>query len=189
MGRPKPWIEVGGVPLLRRVVDAARALDDVRVVVVGASDRPLPPLPEDVDVVSDPPERAGAGPLAAVVTGLERLDALRIASAYVGTGDAIGLGAAHVGFMLERLEHSGAVAVIPVEHDETGEVVHALSGAVRVADGIAVGLRALASGERSVRAWLAALGAVAIPVNELPDPGALRPCNTPADVIEFGGDR
>jgi molybdopterin-guanine dinucleotide biosynthesis protein A len=180
MGRPKAWIDVDGVPLLRRVVDAARAVADVRVVVVAAGDRPPPPLPDDVSVALDPPEREGAGPLAAALTGLEQLEREGIEHAYVGAGDAIGLVAAHVAFVLDRLAGSGAAAVVPVE----GETVHALAGAVRVGEAIAAARRSLARGERSMRAWLAALDAAPIAVEELPDADALRPCNTPADLAE-----
>jgi molybdopterin-guanine dinucleotide biosynthesis protein A len=92
-----------------------------------------------------------------------------------------------VSFVIDRLARTGATALVPVERDGAHEVVHALSGAVRVVDGLAAGERLLAAGERSVRAWLDALGALRIDAAELPDPAALRPCNTPADLAGAEG--
>lgn len=68
MGRPKPWLDLDGVPLLARVVERARAWTD-EVVLVAARDQPLPPLGTPAPrVVHD--VRPDEGPLPALALGL-----------------------------------------------------------------------------------------------------------------------
>lgn len=73
MGRPKHLLPFGSETMLQRVV---RLLHDVvaPIVVVGAPDQRLPPLPEGVAIARD--EREHLGPLAGLAAGL----------AAVGTG-------------------------------------------------------------------------------------------------------
>jgi molybdopterin-guanine dinucleotide biosynthesis protein A len=70
MGRPKPWLDLGGQPLLAHVV--ARVQPWVReIVLVAAPDQALPALGDTlvpVTVVHD--DRPGEGPLPALACGL-----------------------------------------------------------------------------------------------------------------------
>ena len=70
MGRPKAWLPFGDEPLLSRVI---RQLQEVvaPIVVVGAADVPLPPLPAGVEYLCDrQPDR---GPLEGLRVGLAAL--------------------------------------------------------------------------------------------------------------------
>lgn len=71
MGRDKRWIEIDGVPLLRRVVDAVRpVVDDLHVVVATATDgEDIGELVDDASVEVD--RRPGEGPLAGIETALD----------------------------------------------------------------------------------------------------------------------
>ena len=67
MGAAKPSLEVGGVPLLARVTAALTSVDTV--VVVGTT---VPGARADVVCREEPP---GAGPVAAVATGMRHVRA------------------------------------------------------------------------------------------------------------------
>ncbi len=71
MGRPKPWLDLAGRPLLARVVEQARTWTD-EIVLVAAPHQDLPPLPAagaaPPTVVYD--DHPGAGPLPALAVGL-----------------------------------------------------------------------------------------------------------------------
>lgn len=71
-GRPKPWLAVDGVPLVLRVLDAAAAANPR--IVVGALEL-VPLLPKGVSLTQE--SQAGAGPLAALATGLRLLRVAR----------------------------------------------------------------------------------------------------------------
>jgi molybdopterin-guanine dinucleotide biosynthesis protein A len=69
MGRPKPWLDLDGAPLLARVVEQVRTWSD-EIVLVAAPEQELPPLPgTPPTVVRD--DHPGAGPLPALAVGLE----------------------------------------------------------------------------------------------------------------------
>jgi molybdopterin-guanine dinucleotide biosynthesis protein A len=70
MGRPKAWLPFGDEPLLSRVV---RQLQGVvsPIVVVGAGDATLPPLPPGVEFVCD--RQHDRGPLEGLCVGLATL--------------------------------------------------------------------------------------------------------------------
>lgn len=76
MGRPKPWLDLGGRPLLARVVAGARAWTR-EIVLVAAPDQELPAL----DATDAPPPKVvhddlpGAGPLPALARGLASIAA------------------------------------------------------------------------------------------------------------------
>jgi molybdopterin-guanine dinucleotide biosynthesis protein A len=110
MGRDKLSLEVGGVPLIRRVHDAisARCED---VILVGGNTAPL----EGVRLVPD--ERAGRqGPLAGMEAGLA---AARNRQVFVAAGDLPFLPPDLVGALLGWLEERGASAVVPRHGDRT----------------------------------------------------------------------
>lgn len=108
-GVDKPMLTVGGVPLLRRVVDALGAAREV--VVVG-------PVREGIGGVhwtrEDPP---GAGPVAALVAGLARCAELGCppgSDVAVLAGDLAGLSADTVATLRAAIgDNEGAVLVDP----------------------------------------------------------------------------
>lgn len=71
MGRPKPWLELDGVPLLVHVVERCRPWVS-EIVVVAAPGQDLPPL-SDVAIVRD--RHPGEGPLPALALGLATIAA------------------------------------------------------------------------------------------------------------------
>jgi molybdenum cofactor guanylyltransferase len=104
MGRDKLTLEVGGVPMIRRVLDAisARCED---VILAGVNTAPL----EGIRIVPD--ERPGRqGPLAGMEAGLA---AARNRQVFVAAGDLPFLPPDLVGALLRRLEERGASAVVP----------------------------------------------------------------------------
>ena len=106
MGRDKLHLEVGGVPLLRRVCDVLSARC-VEIVVVGGGE-PTAHL-EGVRCVLD--ERPGTqGPLAGMEAGLT---AARNRLVFVAAGDMPFLSGNLVGYLLEHLEKREACAVVP----------------------------------------------------------------------------
>ena len=106
MGRDKLLLEVGGIPLIRRVHDALAArCEDLVAVGRGAQDLPLTgvrPVPDD---------RPGRqGPLAGLEAGLA---AARHRRVFVAAGDMPFLPAALVSYLIERLEAGDLRAVVP----------------------------------------------------------------------------
>jgi molybdenum cofactor guanylyltransferase len=146
MGRDKLTLEVGGVPLIRRVHSAisARCED---VIVVGRDTVPL----EGVRIVPD--ERAGRqGPLAGMEAGLV---AARNQRVFVAAGDLPFLPPDLVGALLGWLEERGASAVVPRHGGRT----HPLCAAYD--RGVLPGVRStLDRGTRSVRELVGTLDRV-----------------------------
>jgi len=175
MGRDKSWLAIGGRMLLQRVVsEAAVVCRDV--LVVARAEQSLPPLPTSVLRVDDPPERKDMGPFAAVLTGLEAARERGARIAFITACDMPFLSSTHVAFMLGKLTH-GVLGVVPV--DGLGaKVVHGLAGAVVVDPAVEWGRQVLGAGESSMRSLYAALRSETLPVESLPDPRAVRGCNT-----------
>ena len=106
MGREKLLLEVGGVPLLRRVYDALSARCE-EIVVVGGGAATL----RLVGARRVPDERAGAqGPLAGIEAGLA---AARNRLVFVAAGDMPFLPESLVRYLLERLQSLDVRAVVP----------------------------------------------------------------------------
>jgi molybdenum cofactor guanylyltransferase len=106
MGRDKLPLEVGGVPLLRRVRDVLSARCTEIVVVGGGGDSVR--LGE-IRRISD--ERwGGLGPLAGMETGLS---AAKNRLVFVAAGDMPFLSVDLVCYLLERLQGGGVCAVVP----------------------------------------------------------------------------
>jgi molybdopterin-guanine dinucleotide biosynthesis protein A len=181
MGRPKAWLEVAGVPLLRRIVDHAREVAP-RVVVVGAPGQDLPPLHDDVLRLDDPPDRVHEGPLSGLSVALE---VLRTSAdlAYVGSCDAPFVTPEHIRFVLQTLHDGPFAAVVP----ETGpdangrRILHGLAGAVRVPEAFRTAQALLASGRLALHLLYEALPCRRLALHELPDARAIRDCNSPED--------
>lgn len=70
MGTPKAWLPFGPEPMLVRVVRLLSAVA-APIVVVGAADDELPPLPSEIRIARD--EHAARGPLEGLRTGLATL--------------------------------------------------------------------------------------------------------------------
>src|SRR5919198_2907358 len=108
MGRPKAWLPFGGEVLLARVV---RLLSEAveSVVVVAAPGQDVPALPPGVEVVRDPLDAQGRGPLQGLAVGLEALRG-RADAAYLSSCDAPFLRPAFVRRLIDLLgEHSVCV--------------------------------------------------------------------------------
>ncbi len=105
MGRAKLPLEVGGVPLLRRVASALSARCE-EIIVVGESGGAA--RLEGVRRISD--ERRGLGPLAGMEAGLAAASNRLV---FVAAGDMPFLSVNLIGYLLERLEGRGATAVVP----------------------------------------------------------------------------
>lgn len=181
MGLAKPWLDVGGKPLLTVVTGAVR-VHCTFVVVVGRAGEPLPPLPADVVRVDDPPDRTSGGPLAGLTVGLDALRAAGIDVAYCSSCDAALVSPEHVAFMLAALEAADpSPALLPVADGPNGPRPAPLASAVRVAPALAAARRLLATGERRLLSLFDDLRAQRLPARRLPDPDVLLPCNTPRE--------
>jgi molybdenum cofactor guanylyltransferase len=116
MGREKLSLEVGGLALIDNVRNALRASCQ-EVLVVGGEPFGL------AEVRHVPNERAGRqGPLAGIEAGLA---ASSYDHVFVAAGDLPFLSPGLVGYLLERLDWGGVVAVIPHHGGRT----HPLCGA------------------------------------------------------------
>jgi molybdenum cofactor guanylyltransferase len=104
MGRDKLSLEVDGVPLIQRVHDALRGQCQEVLVVGGGGIR----LQGARHVGGERP--GGQGPLAGIEAGLA---AAQYPLAFVAAGDMPFLAESMVGYLLERLERSGVLAVVP----------------------------------------------------------------------------
>ena len=104
MGRDKLSLEVGGVPLIQRAHDALRGRCQEVFVVGGGGIR----LHGATQVGGERP--GGQGPLAGIEAGLA---AARYPLAFVAAGDMPFLKESMVGYLLELLEETGVLAVVP----------------------------------------------------------------------------
>ena len=153
MGREKLVLEVGGVPLLKRV---HRALSGrcAEVMLVGEG----PAVLEGVRRVPD--ARTGSeGPLAGMETGLAAA-ANRLV--FVAAGDLPFLPGGLVGFLLVRLEERDACAVVPRYEGRTHPLCAAYDRRI-----LPLVRSALDGGVRSVREFLGALDPVEYVEDEL----------------------
>jgi molybdenum cofactor guanylyltransferase len=185
MGRDKLLLEVGGVPLLRRVCDALWArCAEVIVVGRGAEAAWL----EGVHRIPDE-RRGGLGPLAGIEAGIA---AARNRSVFVAAGDMPFLSADLVGYLLERLGRRGVAAVVPRHRGETHPLCAAYDREI-----LSHVRSALDGGVRSVRAFLEGVDPVEYVEEELRrfgDPDlCLMNVNSPEDLdrarASCGGSR
>jgi molybdopterin-guanine dinucleotide biosynthesis protein A len=155
MGRDKLPLEVGGVPLLRRVRDVLSARCSEIVVVGGGGDSVRI---GEIRRISD--ERwGGLGPLAGMETGLS---AAKNRLVFVAAGDMPFLSVDLVCYLLERLQGGGVCAVVPRHRGRA----HPLCAAYD--RGILSRVRsALDGGVRSVGAFLEGLDRVEYVEGEL----------------------
>ncbi len=119
MGRSKAWLDFGGEPMLGRVVRVVREVVSP-VVVACHPGQVLPPLPDDIRLVSD--SVSGVGPLAGVLGGM---------SALAGSCDAVFVCACdqpllEVGFVSRLIERLGNHRAVMVRHDDRLHVLTAV---------------------------------------------------------------
>ncbi len=169
MGRPKAWLPWGNHPMVAHVVEILGSCVD-EVVVVASESLDLPPL--DARVVRD--REPDLGPLAGIAVGL---GACRGTRAFVTATDAPFLTPRFIEAMFERCGPGGAAA------PSTRGIVQPLA-AVYPARGAARAQRLVREGRRRPLELLKALDFRAVPLDELPDPDALRGFNTPAEYLE-----
>src|SRR6266702_2017860 len=110
MGTPKAALEWHGSTLLRRTVGTLARATGGPVVVVRAPGQDLPPLPPDIEVITDP--REGKGPVQGLAAGLGAL-VNRAEVAFVSSTDMPFLHPAFVRRVL-RAVHEGADVGLPV---------------------------------------------------------------------------
>jgi molybdopterin-guanine dinucleotide biosynthesis protein A len=198
MGRPKAWLDWRGVPLLRHLVELFAALG-ARVIVVGARGEALPELPAGALRVDDPPDEDGrrGGPLVGLLAGLEALadDPRPGELALLSACDGVFLSRAHLDFLRAAFADDPAIeAVLPVDPPDPASgkrFAHPLASAVLVAPAVAAARELRAAGVRRPVALFDALNTRRVDAAALPDPRALRTCNTPeeyaAALAEDGG--
>jgi molybdopterin-guanine dinucleotide biosynthesis protein A len=96
MGRPKPWLEFEGRPLLQHLEERCSGLFQARAV-IAAPDQELPEISSPVLHDEDP----GQGPLAGLVVGLREI---RQPLAFVASCDLPFLNLALVTYLLDQAE-------------------------------------------------------------------------------------
>jgi molybdopterin-guanine dinucleotide biosynthesis protein A len=109
MGTSKPWLPFGETTLLGRVVHTLAEVVEP-IVVVGARDRPLPPLGPSVLVCHD--REGGRGPLEGMAVGLATFGS-SVGAAFVASGDAALLSTSMVRGLCDLLgDHDAVVPVV-----------------------------------------------------------------------------
>ncbi|MCB9568734.1 MAG: NTP transferase domain-containing protein [Myxococcales bacterium] len=182
MGRPKAWLEWRGRPLLAHLAAIFADAGAGTIVVVGAPGQELPPLPSSAIRVDDPPGERG-GPLVGLLVGLEAAARAGADAAFLAACDGVFLSRAHLDFLRAELEGEGGLeAVIPIDAARGPggrRFAHPLASLVRVAPALRAARALIAGGQRRPIALFDALETRWIPSDALPDPRALRTCNTP----------
>ena len=151
-GVDKAALEVVGMPMLDRVLAAARPLCS-RVVVVGPA---RPTAVAGVDFVQEP--APGGGPVPAVAAGLEAIGG-EAEVVFVLAADLPLLGAADLGRLLDRLGASPHVDAVAADHRGSPNPLLAAYRVAALAAGAGAG--APASGLLPVRVATVDLGPVA----------------------------
>jgi molybdopterin-guanine dinucleotide biosynthesis protein A len=111
MGRDKLSLQVGGVPIIRRVCAALGAVCEEVIVVAGSEE--VSGLPDGTKMTRDlrpGSGGSGAGPLAGLEAGLSRA---RYPAAFVAAGDMPFVSPELASHALRRLRSGGVSAVVP----------------------------------------------------------------------------
>lgn len=167
MGRPKAWLPWRGQAMAAHVASVlGQVVDEVLVVSSEALDPP--PLPAGAHLVRD--ETPSQGPLAAIATGLARLDA---DLAFVTSTDAPFLTPAFVRHVLAAGAPQGAAAPVVDGFVQTLCAAYPKRGA-------AVAQTLLSAGCRRPVELLEALDYRPLSAGSLPDLASLQGFNTPA---------
>jgi molybdopterin-guanine dinucleotide biosynthesis protein A len=178
MGVDKAHVDWHGTPLVAHVAALVRDAVDGPVVVVGSPERPLPRLPDGVELVED--AVVDRGPLQGLHDGLTALTGR--ADVALATGvDAPLLRPEAIRLLAAALERSGAQAAVPCLASDR----RPLPAVYRV-ELAATTQRLLDADERRLRALVEAVTVVAVPEDELrlvdPRLGSLAPLNTPDEL-------
>ena len=183
MGQAKEWLEIGGMPLLRWIVERLRPACTT-MVVVGRRGQALPDRPHVVRL--DDPEHQAPGPLRGLHTGLRWLRDQDVELAYLGASDNPFTSLPHVQFLFERLQREPALeAVVPGEAlDGGGVLLHPLCSGVRVEAAVAAAETLLHEGVSGAKMLFSRIPSAIVGIEQLPDPDILRPCNTPQQWAE-----
>jgi molybdopterin-guanine dinucleotide biosynthesis protein A len=183
MGRPKAWLDLGGEPMLRRVVGRlGQAVAPVAV--AAAAGQELPQLPQDVRIVRDlQPDR---GPLQGLAMGLQALAGLADA-AFVCGCDVPFLRPPFVRRLIALLDRHAACAPC------VGGLLQPLAAVYRL-EVAEVAWRLLAEDRLRTAALLEAVATRVVGPEELADVDpqleSLRNLNTPEDyqaALQAGG--
>lgn len=183
MGRPKAWLPLGDETLLHRIARIVAGAC-AQVVVVASPGQSLPPLPDGVVRVDDPAAHTGQGPLVGALTGMRALLESPAELVYLGAVDAAWLSVDHVEAMLAVLESDPSIHAVVPESAAGGDeprIVHATSGAVRLPIARDTAEALVHAGTRALRRLFDELAAHRVAPGRLPDPDAIRACNTPQD--------
>ncbi len=173
MGHDKAWLDWEGRPLLEHVVTRISSRC-APVVVVRAQGQRLPQT--SARELVDPPHHGDEGPLRGLSVGLAKLDP-RPELVFLSGCDAPLITVAHVETLIGALPtDADAVAVRFNGH------LQMLSSVVRLEPTRMATDALLRSGERSLQALFRTLGVHELDSHALPDPRALRTCNTPEDL-------
>jgi molybdopterin-guanine dinucleotide biosynthesis protein A len=176
MGFPKPWLPFGPTRLLTRIVGTLWDATYPVVVVRASAEQSLPPLAPEIELVED--EQPGAGPLAALATGLRAIGALADA-VFVTSCDAPHVTSAYIDWLAARLGSHQAVIPFGGGHH------HCLAALYRQPQVLGKIDELLTRGERQLKALPGVLDVRRVESNEMReiDPQALIPrtMNTPAD--------
>lgn len=142
MGRDKAWLDWHGAPLLAHVCAVVRrGIGGGPVVVVGAPDRALPPLPGWVATAVDTAE--GVGPMQGLLEGLRALPP-DVGDVFLASTDAPLLRPALAGATLAALAAEPAIdAAIPFVGGHRHPLLAAYRASIvaRLEDGLAAGER------------------------------------------------
>lgn len=187
MGRPKPWLEWRGRPLLTHIVEVVASVTNHPIVVVGVAGQALPPLHPSAVRVDDPDEHEQGGPLVGLFAGLGVLAAHHTDIAFIGACDNLFLTADHLRLLFATLLDEPTLGgILPVDAPDSGESTdrhfpHPLASAVRVAPAHIAAREVLARGGRRPLFMFDRIGARWLDAASLPDRRVLRTCNTPAE--------
>jgi molybdopterin-guanine dinucleotide biosynthesis protein A len=170
MGRDKALIEVQGVPMIRRVYDAARTVSDVVYVVTPRVEQYRSLVPSDAKFIA---EVEPQGPTIAFAQALIQVPTEWVLLLACDLPQLEGTMLSEWATMLDQVA-TEAVALLP-KHEKGWEPLCGFYRSTCLA-----GLQQfIEQGGRSFQAWLATQGVQELPVR---DPFMLFNCNTPSDL-------
>lgn len=174
MGVDKALLPIHGQPLLLWVIRQLLSEVDT-VIVVARLGQVLPTFPQNVLVTYDPQARERTGPLGACLTGLEIAAQHDLDRCFLSACDTPRVTGAHVRWMFDQLGEEDAV--VPSD----GEHLYGLSAVVRTSAARRAAEAAWLDGQRALRHLFLRMKSRVIELEHLPEPDAVRGCNTPEE--------